>query len=104
MHDKHEVMVMAMERAPIDAHPDKMSGAICVGDTRMPVEDFFIHLTQGGSIHTFSERYGMEVDELRAVLRFATHDLGKDIRAIERAHAWVVSRAAPSRSSQAELV
>ena len=95
---------MAMEKMPIDAHPDKMSGAICVGNTRMPVEDFFIHLTQGGSIHTFSKRYGMEVDELRAVLTFATHDLGKDIRAVERAQAWMVSRAVPSRRSQVELV
>ena len=95
---------MARAKVPIDAHPDKMSGAICVGNTRMPVEDFLIHLTQGGSIHTFSERYGMEVDELRAVLRFATHDLGKDVSAVERARAWMVSRAAPGRSRQAELV
>ena len=87
-----------MARAPIDAHPDKMSGAICVGNTRMPVEDFLIHLTQGGSIQTFAERYGMEVDELRAVLRFATHDLGKDVRAVERARAWMASWAAPSPS------
>ena len=94
---------MAMKEVPIDAHPDKMSGAICVGSTRMPVEDLFIHLTQGGSIHTFSERYGMDVDELRAVLRFATHDLGRDIRAVERAHAWMVSRAESRRSGQAEL-
>ena len=95
---------MAMERVPIDAHPEKMSGAICVGNTRMPVEDFLIHLTQGGSIHTFSERYGMEVDELQAVLRFATHDLGKDVRAVERARAWMVSRAVPERAGQVELV
>ena len=91
-----------MERAPIDAHPDKMSGAVCVGDTRMPVEDLFIHLTQRGSIHTFNERYGMEVDELRAVLRFATYDLGKDARAVERARAWTASRAVAGRAGEVE--
>lgn len=80
---------------PITSDPERMGGKVCIGETRMPVAKLLIHLTQGGSIHTFCERYGgMRVDELKNVLRFAAHDLGHDRKAVDRARAWVASRGA----------
>ena len=77
---------------PIEVDPEKMSGKVCIADTRMPVEDFLIHLQQGGSIHTFREDHDwLEVDQLKAVLAFATEDLGNDPRAAERARAMTVT-------------
>ena len=87
---------MKFNRPPIEVDPGKVSGKVCIADTRMPVEDFFIHLQQGGSIHTFREDHDwLEVDQLRAVLAFATADLGNDPQAAERARAMTVAHDEP---------
>ena len=95
---------MALSRVPITSDPERMSGKVCIGETRMPVAELLIHLTQGGSIHTFCERYGgMRIGELKEVLKFATHDLGYDRRAVDRAHAWVASKDAQQRDAEQEI-
>ena len=67
----------------------------------MPVAELLIHLAQGGSIHTFCERYGgMRVDELKDVLKFAIHDLGHDPEAVKRARAWVASKDVQARNAE----
>ena len=92
---------MTMSRVPISSDPERMSGKVCIGETRMPVAELLIHLAQGGSIHTFCERYGgMRVDELKDVLKFATHDLGYDPKAVERARAWASSRDVRARDAE----
>ena len=91
---------MTLSRVPITSDPERMSGKVCIGETRMPVAELLIHLTQGGSIHTFCERYGgMRVDELKDVLKFATYDLGYDSNAVDRARAWAASRDAEQRDA-----
>ena len=88
---------MKFNRPPIEADPGKVSGKVCIADTRMPVEDFFIHLQQGGSIHTFREDHDwLEVDQLKAVLAFATADLGNDPQAAARARAMTVTQDEPN--------
>ena len=88
---------MKFNRPPIEVDPGKVSGKVCIADTRMPVEDFFIHLQQGGSIHTFREEHDwLQVDQLRAVLAFATVDLGNDPQAAERARAMTIVHGEPA--------
>ena len=77
---------MRLSTVPTDSNPRKMGGTVCIADTRMPVEDLFIHLMQGGTIHSFREQYpGLELDQLKGVLKFAAYDLTKDCAAVERA-------------------
>lgn len=92
---------MALSKVPIHSQPDKMSGKVCIADTRMPVEDLFIHLAQGGSIHTFSQEYDWpDLDQLKAVLQFAADDLGNDRGAVERARTATRLVAAERRFAQ----
>ena len=49
-----EDKTMTLSRVPITSDPERMSGKVCIGETRMPVAELLIHLTQGGSIHTFA--------------------------------------------------
>ena len=94
---------MTLSRMPITSDPDKMSGKVCIGETRMPVAELLIHLTRGGTIHTICERYGgMRIDELKDVLRFATHDLGYGSRVVARARAWAAARDAQHRDAARE--
>lgn len=94
---------MTSSTMPITSDPERMSGKVCIGETRMPVAELLIHLTRGGSIHTFCERYGgMRIDELKDVLKFATHDLGYDHKAVDRARAWVAARDARQRDAAQE--
>ena len=77
---------MRFSTAPIDSNPRKMGGTVCIANTRMPVDNLFIHLMQGGTIHSFREQYaGLELDQLKGVLKFAAHDMTKDRAAVERA-------------------
>ncbi len=85
---------MSFSTVPIDSNPRKMGGTVCIANTRMPVEDLFIHLMQGGTIHSFREQYpGLELDQLKGVLKFAAHDMTKDCAAVERARSLVGARA-----------
>lgn len=77
---------------PIDSDPGKMSGKLCLGQTRMPVRDFLIYLNRGGSIDSFCKEFGMAPEELHGVMEFAIHDLGEDRRAVDRARAWAKER------------
>ena len=81
---------MKLTAAPISADPDKMSGATCIGNTRMPVRDFLIHLMQGGTVHSFIDCHGgwLDVHQLKAVLQFAADDM-ESPHAVERARAAV---------------
>ena len=84
---------MRRSTVPIDSNPRKMGGTVCIADTRMPVEDLFIHLMQGGTIHSFREQYpGLEIDQIKGVLKFAAHDLTKDGAAVDRARSLADAR------------
>ena len=75
-----------MNMVPIDSVPGKMGGKTCIAGTRMPVEDLFIHLAQGGSIHTFIKDHDwLKPGQLKAVLQFAVDDMVNDRGAVERA-------------------
>ena len=77
---------MRSSTVPIDSNPRKMGGTVCIANTRMPVDNLFIHLMQGGTIHSFREQYtGLELDQLKGVLKFAAYDMTKDRAAVERA-------------------
>ena len=77
---------MRFSTVPIDSNPRKMGGTVCIANTRMPVDNLFIHLMQGGTIHSFREQYaGLELDQLKGVLKFAAHDMTTDCTAVERA-------------------
>ena len=77
---------MRFSTVPIDSNPRKMGGTVCIANTRMPVDNLFIHLMQGGTIHSFREQYaGLELDQLKGVLKFAAYDMTKDRAAVERA-------------------
>lgn len=92
---------MASIKVPIRSQPDKMSGKVCIADTRMPVEDLFIHLAQGGSIHTFSQEYDWpDLDQLKAVLQFAADYIGNDQEAVGRARAATRLADAAQRDQQ----
>lgn len=91
----------ARRPTPIDSNPRKMSGKLCIGQTRMPVADFLIHLRRGGSIASFCEDFGMEPKDLHGVLEFAIHDLGEDRRVVDRARDWAKARA--KQSGEREL-
>ena len=93
----------ARNPTPIDSNPRKMSGKLCIGQTRMPVADFLIHLRRGGSIGSFCEDFGMEPKDLHGVLEFAIHDLGEDLRVVDRARAWAKACAEPGRKSDIAL-
>ena len=84
---------MSFSTVPIDSNPRKMGGTVCIANTRMPVEDLFIHLMQGGTIHSFRDQYaGLELDQLKDVLKFAAHDMTKDCAAVERARSLAHAR------------
>lgn len=84
---------MRFSTIPIDSNPRKMGGTVCIANTRMPVEDLFIHLMQGGTIHSFQKQYpGLELHQLKGVLKFAAHDLTKDCAAVERARSLATTR------------
>ena len=75
-----------MNMVPIDSVPGKMGGKTCIAGTRMPVEDLFIHLAQGGSIYTFIKEHDwLKPEQLKAVLQFAADDMANDRGAVERA-------------------
>lgn len=75
-----------MNRVPIDSVPGKMGGKTCIAGTRMPVDDLFIHLAQGGSIHSFIKDHDwLKPEQLKAVLQFAADDMVNDRGAVERA-------------------
>ena len=77
---------MRFSTVPIDSNPRKMGGTVCIANTRIPVDNLFIHLMQGGTIHSFREQYtGLELEQLKGVLKFAAHDMTKDCAAVERA-------------------
>ena len=93
---------MRFSRVPIDSNPRKMGGTVCIANTRMPVEDLLIHLMQGGTIHSFREQYaGLELGQLKDVLKFAAHDMTKDCAAVERARSLVDAREARRDGSEA---
>lgn len=95
---------MRLSTVPIDSNPNKLGGTTCIADTRMPVEDFFIHLMQGGSIHTFIKRHGgwLKPEQLKAVLQFASLDMANGCDAVERARI-AVGEAVRQRRDAAEV-
>ena len=96
---------MTSSTMPITSDPDRVSGKVCIGETRMPAAELLIHLTRGGSIHTFCEGYGgMRIDELKDVLKFATHDLGYGRKAVDRARVGRVERRSAARRRTGDRV
>jgi uncharacterized protein (DUF433 family) len=54
-------------------NPEVMSGAVVFKGTRVPVQTFFEHLDQGGTIEQFLEWYdGLGREQLEAALEIRT--------------------------------
>ena len=95
---------MRFSTVPIDSNPRKMGGTVCIANTRMPVDNLFIHLMQGGTIHSFREQYaGLELDQLKSVLKFAAYDMTKDCAAVERAKSFADATEPRCDDSEAAL-
>ena len=93
-----------MRVAPIDSDPDKLGGQTCIAGTRIPVDYLFIHLAQGGTIHSFIDEYEwIKPDLLKELLQFAGDDMVNDRGVVERARARVSAGVAqaPTRSVMA---
>ena len=57
-------------------HPDVMSGAWCLGGTRLPLSALFGNLAAGLSIPEFIEQFpGTKVEHINAVLEFLANRL-----------------------------
>lgn len=64
--------------AAVDRDPEKLGGAWCFADTRMPVESLFEHLDGGSTIEEFLEWFpGVSEDQVHQVLRFAKASLSQ---------------------------
>ena len=93
-----------MNTVPIDSRPGKMGGKTCIAGTRMPVDDLFIHLAQGGTIYTFIKDHDwLKPEQLKAVLQFAADDMANDRGAVERARVAAGLADTPHRSGAPEV-
>ena len=79
---------------PLDRDPNKHSGDLCIARTRVPASIFVHHLQRGGTIHTFSDEYGVDVTDLKQVLSFIRTDMDSDAQIVDRARTWMRERLA----------
>ena len=61
---------MSAKELPIKSNPRKMSGQVCIADTRMPVSTLLLYLARGGSVQSFTEEYSCDQQEVVAALAF----------------------------------
>lgn len=62
----------------VESVPGKVSGAWVFRGTRMPVQVVFENLEVGMSSQEIVETYDVTLDEVRAVLHFASQSLNKE--------------------------
>ena len=61
----------------VESIPGKVSGAWVFKNTRMPVQTVFENLEAGMSPYEITEVFNVTMDEVRAVLKFASQSLDK---------------------------
>jgi len=58
--------------------PGRVSGAWVFKGTRMPVQTVFLNLEAGMSAHEISGEFDVSLDQIQAVLHFASQSLAKE--------------------------
>ena len=61
----------------VESIPGKVSGAWLFKGTRMPVQTVFLNLEAGMSPQEITEEFDVSLEEIHAVLHFATQSLEK---------------------------
>ena len=61
----------------VESVPGKVSGAWVFRGTRMPVQTVFVNLEAGMSPLEITKEFDVSLDEIRAVLHFASRSLEK---------------------------
>ncbi|MGD0437394.1 MAG: DUF433 domain-containing protein [Bryobacteraceae bacterium] len=62
----------------VESIPGKVSGAWVFKGTRMPVQTVFDNLEAGMSVDQITEVFDVTLEEVKAVLRFASESLQKE--------------------------
>ena len=62
----------------VESIPGKVSGAWVFKGTRMPVQTVFLNLEAGMSPQEITEEFDVSLEEIQAVLHFATQSLEKE--------------------------
>ena len=62
----------------VESIPGKVSGAWVFKGTRMPVQTVFLNLEAGMSSQEITEEFDVSLEEIHAVLHFATQSLEKE--------------------------
>ena len=62
----------------VESIPGKVSGAWLFKGTRMPVQTVFLNLEGGMSAQEITEEFDVSLEEIHAVLHFATQSLEKE--------------------------
>ena len=61
----------------VESVPGRVSGAWVFKGTRMPVQTVFLNLEAGMTQQEITEEFDVSLDEIRAVLQFASQSLEK---------------------------
>jgi len=62
----------------VESVPGRVSGAWVFKGTRMPVQTVFVNLEAGVSPEEITREFDVTLDQIRAVLHFASQSLDKD--------------------------
>ena len=62
----------------VESIPGKISGAWVFKRTRMPVRTVFLNLEAGMSPHEITEEFDVSLEEIQAVIHFASQSLEKE--------------------------
>lgn len=62
----------------VESVPGRVSGAWVFKGTRMPVQTVFVNLEAGMSPQEITEEFDVTLEEIQAVLRFASQSLEKE--------------------------
>ncbi len=54
----------------VEQDPERLSGAVVVRGTRMPISGVFENLESGSSIEEIAENFGITEDQIRTILAF----------------------------------
>ncbi len=62
----------------VESVPGRVSGAWVFKGTRMPVQTVFLNLEAGMSSQEITEEFDVSLDQIQAVLHFASQSLAKE--------------------------
>ena len=62
----------------VESVPGRVSGAWVFNGTRMPVQTVFLNLEAGMSPREITEEFDVSLDQIQAVLHFASQSLEKE--------------------------